>query len=83
MSNTSEKFSTLIQSLNVMEGLLFDKIPEDIDDTGFDYSWKHDGKYYAFDEDAGGKRYYMRHVYGISGSGKLIYTSNNLNTSIF
>jgi hypothetical protein len=48
---------------------------------GFDYSWKFDGKYYAFDEDGGGKRYYMRHVHGISPSGKYIYTSNNLSAS--
>lgn len=48
---------------------------------GFDYSWKLDGKYYAFDNDAGGKRYYMRHIYGISPSGNMIFTSNNLSSS--
>jgi hypothetical protein len=48
---------------------------------GFDYSWKMDGKYYAFDEDGDGKRYYMRHIYGISQSGKMIFTSNNLSNS--
>lgn len=48
---------------------------------GFDYSWRLDGKYYAFDEDGGGKRYYMRHIYGLSHSGKLLFTSNNLNSS--
>jgi hypothetical protein len=48
---------------------------------GFDYSWLDDGGYYAYDWDGGGKRYYMRHVYGISNSGKLIYTSNNLSSS--
>lgn len=49
--------------------------------VGFDYSWKHDGGYYAYDWDGGGKRYYMRHVYGISYSGKIIFTSNNLSSS--
>jgi hypothetical protein len=48
---------------------------------GFDYSWKDGGKYYAFDDDGGGKKYYMRHVYGLSSSGKMLYTSNNLNSS--
>lgn len=48
---------------------------------GFDYSWKYDGKYYAFDNDGGGKKYYMRHIYGISPSGKLVFSSNNLNSS--
>jgi predicted RNA-binding protein len=48
---------------------------------GFDYSWKPDGKYYAFDHEAGGKYYYMRHVYGIGPSGNFVFTSNNLNSS--
>jgi len=48
---------------------------------GFDYSWRDDGKYYAFDQDGGGKFYYMRHIYGIAISGKFIYTSNNLSSS--
>jgi len=48
---------------------------------GYDYSWKYDGKYYAFDEEAGGKKYFMRHVYGISNSGKVIFSSNNLGSS--
>jgi hypothetical protein len=48
---------------------------------GYDYSWKPDGKYYAFDEDGGGKKFYMRHVHGIAPSGKYIYTSNNLSSS--
>jgi hypothetical protein len=48
---------------------------------GFDYSWKFEGKYYSFDEDGGGKKYYMRHIYGVSQSGKIIFTSNNLNSS--
>ncbi len=48
---------------------------------GYDYSWRFDGKYYAFDEDGGGKKYYMRHIYGLSRSGKLIFSSNNLSAS--
>lgn len=48
---------------------------------GFDYCWKMGGKYYAFDEDGGGKTYYMRHIYGLSPRGEMIYTSGNLNTS--
>lgn len=48
---------------------------------GFDYSWRFDGKYYAFDDDGEGKHYYMRHIYGVSQSGKIIFTSNNLNNS--
>jgi hypothetical protein len=49
--------------------------------VGFDYSWKFGGKYYAFDEKGGGKYHYMRHIYGVSQSGKLIFTSNNLSSS--
>ena len=48
---------------------------------GYDYSWKFDGSYYSFDYEGGGKRYYMRHVYGIARSGAMIFTSNNLNSS--
>lgn len=48
---------------------------------GYDYSWKVGGKYYAFDENGGGKGNYMRHIYGLSPSGKMIFTSNNLNSS--
>jgi hypothetical protein len=49
--------------------------------VGFDYSWPWDGHYYAFDKDAGGKRNYMRHVFGKNHEGGLCYTSNNLNFS--
>lgn len=49
--------------------------------VGFDYSWKLGGKYYAFDEDGGGKANYMRHAYGVSNSGKIMFTSNNLSSS--
>lgn len=48
---------------------------------GYDYSWRLGGKYYAFDEDGGGKSYYMRHIYGLSASGAMIYASNNLNSA--
>jgi hypothetical protein len=48
---------------------------------GYDYSWKFDGGYYAFDWDANGKRHYMRHIYGLGISGKLIFSSNNLSNS--
>ena len=48
---------------------------------GFDYSWKLGGKYYAFDVEGGGKTYYMRHIYGLSYRGKMLYTSGNLQSS--
>jgi len=47
--------------------------------TGFDYSWKAGGKYYAFDENGGGKVDYMCHSYlNAPHSGAFIYTSGNL-----
>ncbi|MBK8260142.1 MAG: DUF115 domain-containing protein [Nannocystis sp.] len=49
---------------------------------GFDYSWRFDGKYYAFDEDAGGKANYMRHVYTVTPNGNFCYTSGNLTFSM-
>lgn len=49
---------------------------------GFDYSWRFGGKYYAFDEDAGGKANYMRHVYTATPSGNFCYTSGNLTFSM-
>ena len=48
---------------------------------GFDYSWEVNGNYYAFDYEGGGKRYYMRHVYGKNMAGELCFTSNNLSFS--
>lgn len=48
---------------------------------GFDYCWEAFGNYYAFDRDAGGKRHYMRHVFGMNHEGNDIYTSNNLSFS--
>ena len=46
--------------------------------VGFDFSWRSDGKYYAFDDDAKGKGNYMRHIYARQINGQLCYTSNNL-----
>lgn len=48
---------------------------------GFDYSWKMDGNYYAFDKTGGNKYYYMRHIYGLSLQGNILFASNNLSTS--
>lgn len=45
---------------------------------GFDYSWKHGGKYYAFNQDGDLKSNYMRHNYPILGGGVFGYTSGNL-----
>jgi hypothetical protein len=45
---------------------------------GFDYCWTPEGNYYAFDHEGGGKRYYMKHIYGRTLEGGLCYTSNNL-----
>ncbi len=45
---------------------------------GFDYSWKYNGKYYAFDKSANGKEKYMRHFYITSPAGNELYTSGNL-----
>lgn len=49
---------------------------------GYDYSWKHGGKYYAFDEDGGGKHQYMRHSYVVAPDGNYAYTSGNLTFSM-
>lgn len=48
---------------------------------GFDYSWKHGGKYYAFNEDGEGKASYMKHAFVITHSGAFAYTSGNLTFS--
>jgi hypothetical protein len=45
---------------------------------GFDYSWKFEGHYYAFDKDGGGKEDYMRHMYLNAEDGTALYTSGNL-----
>ncbi len=47
--------------------------------TGFDYSWKAGGKYYAFNDDGDGKSKYMCHTYLTAPhSGAFLYTSGNL-----
>jgi len=48
---------------------------------GYDYSWRHGGKYYAFDEDGGGKTHYMKHAYIVTPGGEFCYTSGNLQFS--
>lgn len=45
---------------------------------GFDYSWKFEGNYYAFDKDGGGKDKYMTHAYFQTPTGKFAYSSGNL-----
>lgn len=45
---------------------------------GFDYCWAPDGKYYAFDEDGGGKTNYMRHSYLRDPRGLPTWSSTNL-----
>jgi len=46
--------------------------------VGYDYSWRHDGKYYAFDEEGDHKANYMKHVYCTNHNGSFAYTSGNL-----
>lgn len=48
---------------------------------GYDYSWRSDGKYYAFDADGGGKFNYMRHIIARDMAGSDCYTSGNLTFS--
>lgn len=45
---------------------------------GYDYSWKPDGNYYAFDKTGNGKHNYMRHVYAVNRKGDMVFTSANL-----
>lgn len=45
---------------------------------GFDYSWRYNGKYYAFSKDGEGKDQYMRHLYLNTVKGDPCYTSGNL-----
>lgn len=49
---------------------------------GYDYSWRWDGAYYAFDYSGGNKRNYMRHNYGRTLGGEYCFTSNNLGFSL-
>lgn len=50
--------------------------------VGFDYSWKANGKYYAFNEDGDGKNQYMKHLYVTTPSGEFAYSSGNLTFSM-
>lgn len=45
---------------------------------GYDYSWRPDGKYYAFDQSGGGKANYMRHVFCVNLNGNFSFSSGNL-----
>lgn len=45
---------------------------------GYDYSWKANGNYYAFNKDGGGKANYMKHMYFNLPSGNFAYSSGNL-----
>lgn len=45
---------------------------------GFDYSFKMNGSYYAFDFEGAGKRNYMRHVFCVDLVGDPCFTSTNL-----
>lgn len=49
---------------------------------GFDYSWRFDKPYYAFDKDGGGKHQYMRHSFIALPNGEFGYTSGNLTFSM-
>lgn len=45
---------------------------------GFDYSWRQDGKYYAFNETGNGKQFYMKHAFVLLRDGTPAYSSSNL-----
>lgn len=45
--------------------------------TGYDYSWRPDGRYYAFD-DPRPKRFYMHHRTMLDLNGDIVHTSENL-----
>lgn len=45
---------------------------------GYDYSWRHGGKYYAFNDCGDNKEQYMKHVYCVTQGGSFAYTSGNL-----
>ena len=46
--------------------------------VGFDYCWRPDGHYYAFDPSGGGKAQYMRDLYGRTIGNDYCFTSSNL-----
>jgi len=74
VSNAMVVFATQSDNLGRRNFFGYDKILL----IGFDYCWKFDGKYYAFDEDGYGKKYYMKHRYLKTRGGEDAYTSNNL-----
>lgn len=45
---------------------------------GYDYCWRFNGKYYAFNESGDNKSRYMRHIYCQTFGGDFAYTSGNL-----
>jgi len=45
---------------------------------GYDFCWRHNKNYYAFDHSAQGKRFYMTHVFARTRGGHHCYTSTNL-----
>jgi hypothetical protein len=45
---------------------------------GFDYAWRQEGNYYAFDKEAGGKYNYMRHMFLRNINNDYCFTSHNL-----
>lgn len=45
---------------------------------GFDFCWKREGSYYAFNKAGDGKSNYMRHIWARNLRGDLVWTSNNL-----
>ena len=45
---------------------------------GYDYSWRHEGSYYAYNKDGDGKADYMKHLYCMTQDHDWAYTSGNL-----
>lgn len=45
---------------------------------GYDYSWRHEGSYYAYNKDGDGKADYMKHLYCMTHDHDWAYTSGNL-----
>lgn len=48
--------------------------------VGYDYAWEPDGNYYAWDNPKP-KRYYMSHLTAIDYTGKIVFSSSNLDFS--
>ena len=74
VSNAMVVFSTQSSNKGRANYMGYDKIVL----LGYDYSWRNDGNYYAFDKTADGKNNYMRHLYVADLSGNPCYTSSNL-----